>query len=159
VIATYHKGPENAEQVAAVWRDSFASDIIVSRGRVYRPRDVNSIVASDGGSYIAGLLTWHRHADDIEVISLDSFAENNGVGTALLEEMARRARQDGVRRLWLVTTNDNIRAIRFYQRRGWSLCALHRDAIANSRRLKPEIPLTGDHGIPIRDELEFELRL
>jgi RimJ/RimL family protein N-acetyltransferase len=78
------------------------------------------------------------------------------VGGALLEAMAERARQEGARRLWLVTTNDNIRAIRFYQKRGWDICALHRDAVAQSRKLKPQIPLTGEDGIPIRHEIEFE---
>jgi hypothetical protein len=57
-----------------------------------------------------------------------------------------------------VTTNDNAPAIRFYQRRGWDLVALHRDAVNESRRLKPEIPATGVDGIPIRHELEFERR-
>jgi ribosomal protein S18 acetylase RimI-like enzyme len=159
VIAIAHKGAKNAEQVAAVWRDHWGGDSVVSRGRVWRPRDVNSIVAAQGGRFIAGLLTWHRHADDIKIVSLDSFAENNGVGTALLAAAAERALQDDVRRLWLVTTNDNIRAIRFYRKRGWEICAIHRDAIAQSRRLKPQIPLTGNDGIAIRHEIEFELNL
>ena len=159
MIAISHKGAENAEQVATVWRDHWGGDIVVSHSRVHRVQDVNSIVASQGGSYIAGLLTWRRHADDVEIVSLDSFAQNNGVGTALLGAMAERARRDGVCRLWLITTNDNIRAIRFYQKRGWEMCALHRDAVVEARKLKPEIPLTGDDGIPIRHEIEFELVL
>jgi len=67
------------------------------------------------------------------------------------------ARAAGCRRLWLITTNDNLRALGFYQRLGLDLCALHRDAVAVARRLKPGIPLTGRAGIPIRHELEFEL--
>jgi hypothetical protein len=55
--------------------------------------------------------------------------------------------------------DDNTNALRFYQRRGMRLAGLHRDAIAGSRRLKPEIPETGADGIPIRDELELELVL
>ncbi|HEX7715028.1 MAG TPA: GNAT family N-acetyltransferase, partial [Bacillota bacterium] len=62
-------------------------------------------------------------------------------------------------RLWLITTNDNLAAIRFYQLRGFVLVALHRDAIAQSRKLKPEIPLRGIDGIPIRDEIELEVVL
>ena len=65
----------------------------------------------------------------------------------------------GCRRLWLITTNDNLPALRFYQRRGFVLAALHRDAIAASRRLKPQIPLLGLDNIPIRDELELEMAL
>ncbi len=155
MIAISHHGVENAGQVAAIWREHWGGDIVVSRGRIHRPQDVNSIVAGQGG--IAGLLTWRREAGEIEVVSLDSFAQNNGVGTALLGAMAERARQDGVRRVWLVTTNDNIRALRFYQMRGWNMCALHADAIAASRKLKPGIPPTGEDGIAIRHEIEFEL--
>jgi GNAT superfamily N-acetyltransferase len=156
VIATAHRGRENAEQVGAVWRDHWGGDTVVSGGRVHRPADVNSIVAVQGASTIMGLLTWHRDGDAIEIVSLDSFAEANGVGTALLDAMAERARAAGVRRLWLVTTNDNVHAIRFYQKRGWDMVALHRDAVAQARMLKPQIPRTGADGIPIRHEIAFE---
>jgi GNAT superfamily N-acetyltransferase len=73
--------------------------------------------------------------------------------------VAESARAAGCRRLWLITTNDNLPALRFYQKRGFVLVRLHRGAVAGSRRLKPEIPLTGSEGIPIRDELELELEL
>lgn len=36
---------------------------------------------------------------------------------------------------------------------------MHRDAVVESRRLKPEISALGAHGIPIRHELEFEVAL
>jgi hypothetical protein len=62
-------------------------------------------------------------------------------------------------RLWLITSNDNLNAIRFYQRRGMRLTAVHRGAIDEARQIKPSIPLIGEHGIPIHDELELELRL
>ena len=70
-----------------------------------------------------------------------------------------RAREHRVARLWLSTTNDNIRAIRFYQEWGMDLCAVKFDEVARSRVVKPAIPLHGEHGIPIRHELEFELQL
>jgi len=60
-------------------------------------------------------------------------------------------------RLWLVTTNDNVDALRFYQRRGFCLVCVHRGAVDHSRaHLKPEIPLAGNNRIPLRDELELE---
>lgn len=71
--------------------------------------------------------------------------------------MARRA---GCTRLWLVTTNDNLDALRFYQRRGFRLSRLRPGAVDLSRQtLKPEIPEVGTFGIAIRDELELELDL
>jgi hypothetical protein len=65
-----------------------------------------------------------------------------------------------VPRAWLVTTNDNMRALRFYQRLGWELVAVHRGAVDRAREtLKPEIPRVGNDGIPLRDEIELEYRL
>ncbi|NWG75746.1 MAG: GNAT family N-acetyltransferase [Rubrivivax sp.] len=72
---------------------------------------------------------------------------------------ARRARQVRCTRVWLLTTNDNVNALRFYQKRGFVLAALHREAVAHARQIKPEIPLSGEYGIPIRDELELEMML
>ena len=85
-----------------------------------------------------------------------SLREREGVGTALLRAVQEEATPAGCRRAWLVTTNDNLDAVRFYQRRGWEWIAFHRDAITEGRRLKPELPQIGDNGIEIRHELEFE---
>jgi hypothetical protein len=73
-----------------------------------------------------------------------------------VEEVARKR---GCRRLWLIATNDNLDAIRFYQRRGMTIAAVHANALAHSRKLKPSIPETGQHGIRLRDEIEFEMLL
>ncbi len=108
---------------------------------------------------VIGAITWNRAGDEIEIVTLDSWREDQGVGTALLNRAIDSAKKSDVRRAWLITTNDNIRAIRFYQKRGWDLMAVHRDAVREARKLKPTIPELGDHGIPIRHELEFELYL
>ncbi len=106
-----------------------------------------------------GLATYALGEDGCELVTIDSLVEGRGVGTSLLEAVAEAARRAGCRRVWLVTTNDNLPALRFYQRRGFVLTALHRDAVAKSRDLKPEIPRFGNDGIPIRDELELERAL
>jgi len=69
------------------------------------------------------------------------------------------ARQNGAKRLYLYTTNDNTRAIRFYQQMGMNLEAFDLNAVERSRKLKPCIPLTGCDGIPIRHELRFGMEL
>jgi ribosomal protein S18 acetylase RimI-like enzyme len=73
--------------------------------------------------------------------------------------VADAARAQGAQRLWLITTNDNTHALGFYQRRGFILVGVHIDAIAESRRLKQEIPEFGSDGVPIRDEMEMQLVL
>lgn len=108
----------------------------------------------------AGLVTYRIRADQCEITSLDSLVEGIGIGTALIDAVKQAAREAGCTRLFLTTTNDNVAALRFYQKRGFVLCALRRDAVTRSREtLKPEIPFTGENGIPIRDELELELSL
>ena len=106
------------------------------------------------------MLTYAIRGVDCEVMTLHTDRQWSGVGTALLAEVERIARTAGCTRLWLITTNDNVDALRFYQRRGFRLAALHRGAVEDSRaRLKPEIPEVGDHGIALRDELELEMAL
>jgi GNAT superfamily N-acetyltransferase len=108
---------------------------------------------------VVGLATYTISGADCELLTIDAFEKVRGIGSRLLEAVAQQARAAGCRRLWLVTTNDNLDAIRFYQRRGLRLVALHPSAVDAARALKPEIPVVGNHGITIRDELEFELDL
>jgi ribosomal protein S18 acetylase RimI-like enzyme len=107
----------------------------------------------------AGLLTYAIEGVACEVVTLDAFRPGRGVGSALLAAATDLAGAAGLDRLWLITTNDNVEALRFYQRRGMRLVAVHAGAVEESRRLKPSIPMIGMHGIPIRDELELEVRL
>jgi GNAT superfamily N-acetyltransferase len=117
------------------------------------------LVAVDGAEP-AGLLTYILCEDACEVLTLHAASQWQGAGSALLHAVAGLARDAGCSRLWLVTTNDNVDALRFYQRRGFHLRALRPGAVDAARRDgKPEIPWIGDHGIPLRDELELELDL
>ena len=131
---------------------------VVSRGRLLDATVLPGFVA-EGDGEPAGLLTYRIDGGDCEVVTINAFPRGAGAGTALMEAVAAAARDAGCRRVWLITTNDNLRALRFYQRRGFRLAALHRDALARSRDLKPSIPEIGLDGIPLRDELELELRL
>lgn len=119
-----------------------------------------AFVATVGGEP-AGLVTW-RHdeaASEIEVVGIEAWVRGRGVGGALLRAVRADARARGVGRLWLITNNDLVDALRFYQRRGWQLVAVHRGAGDRSRQLKPSIPIVGAHGIPIHHEVELELLL
>ena len=107
-----------------------------------------------------GAATYAIHGDACEVLTLHAGPRFAGTGSALLAAVEEVATDAGCRRLWLVTTNDNVDALRFYQRRGFRLAQLRAGAVDASREeLKPEIPALGDHGIPLRDELELELAL
>jgi ribosomal protein S18 acetylase RimI-like enzyme len=147
---------------------SWGSTTIVSRGQIYDASaqsallavDVDSDSDSDSDSdEIVGLATYRLAEEECELLTLDALHKHRGIGSALLAAVASTGAEHGCHRLWLITSNDNLDAIRFYQRRGLRLVAVHRGAIDAARELKPSIPLIGGHGIALHDELEFELGL
>ena len=98
-----------------------------------------------------------RAGSSARVLTLHATEQWHGVSTALIEAVAHLAAGHGCARLWLISTNDNVDALRFYQRRGFQLAPIHPRAVDDSRsRLKPEIPVAGAYGIPMRDEIELE---
>lgn len=149
------KTSADGAMLALQWTERYGAPNIVSRGREHHPLSLEGFVAEEDGQ-VVGALTFARRGDEMEIVTLDSFIENRGIGTALLAAAAL-AGVEHMRRLCLVTTNDNIHALRFYQRRGWSIVGLHLDAVDAARKIKPQIPATGDHGIAIRHEIEFAL--
>jgi N-acetylglutamate synthase-like GNAT family acetyltransferase len=133
------------------------SALLVARlGELVDARLHPALIAERDGR-LAGVATYVLDDDRCELLTLHAEDRGTGVGTALIEAVEEVARRAGCRSLGVITTNDNVDALRFYQRRGFSLTALHRGAVDESRRtLKPEIPAIGEHGIPIRDELELQ---
>ncbi len=114
----------------------------------------------DGAEGWVSYGTYRIKDGECELAILDSPFARRGGGSAVIEAIVAAARAAGCRRVWLVTTNDNVDALAFYQRRGFRLAALHRAAVTEAREtLKPEIPEVARNGIPIRDELELELEL
>jgi GNAT superfamily N-acetyltransferase len=152
-----------AEPTDQAWIKRFLADNnstrVARRGELVRPNDHPMLVAEVDGAP-AGLVTYVAAADEWEVLTLHAVDRWHGAGSALIAAVADLARHAGARRLWLVTTNDNLDALRFYQRRGFRIRAIRPGAVDDARRtLKPEIPELGDHDIPLRDEIELELDL
>ncbi|HLF79058.1 MAG TPA: GNAT family N-acetyltransferase [Dehalococcoidia bacterium] len=150
--------PSDESWVVGLLRERWGSTKVVSRGVLHDASRLPGFVAVLDGLN-AGLLTYRIDRDECEVVTLDAVVENVGVGTSLLDAVQRLVADNTCRRVWLITTNDNLHALRFYQRRGFRLAGVYPGAVDESRRLKPEIPLIGAEGIPIRDEIELELRL
>lgn len=139
-------------------RTSWGSATIVSRGR---SRDASRLPAflATHDEDVVGLATFELSGPECELVTLNAFRAGQGIGSALLDRVTETAAEHGCLRVWLVTTNDNLAALGFYQRRGMRLVAVHPGAVDEARRVKPTIPLVGDQGIPIHDELELEIRL
>jgi len=146
--------PELARRLTASW----GGPEVVTRGRIVDASRLPAFVCVVDGD-LAGLAAYEVTGDECELVSLDAFVERRGVGTALLEAVAAEARRASCRRLWLIATNDNLDALRFYQRRGMRITALAAGAVDAARALKPAIPAIGAYGIELHDELTLELRL
>ena len=129
---------------------------LVSRGRLTEDASVLPGFLAERDGERVGFVLLRQEGDELEVVAIRSSEQWAGIGTPLLGAAEEEARRLGCRRAWLITTNDNLDAIRFYQRRGWDLAALHRHALDESRRLKPQIGDVGEYGIPLRHELELE---
>ena len=140
------------------WIEHWGGEEMVTRGNVYRPEQLEGFVIEDDDEW-TGLATFIIKDNELEVTSLDSLHEGKGIGTKLMSAVVDEAKKRNCKRVFLITTNDNLHALGFYQKRGFELVAVHRGAVNESRRLKPDIPLMGMNNIPLRDEIELEMIL
>jgi GNAT superfamily N-acetyltransferase len=148
-----------ARFIEAEWGDG----VIAVHGAVFHPAQLPGFLAelqeqqsgAQPDRQPVGLLTYTVADGALEIITLNAVTRLTGTGTALLGYAVTEARRVGCREIRLTTTNDNVEALRFYQRRGFRLVALRPGAVDEARRIKPQIPQTGDHGIPLHDELDL----
>jgi N-acetylglutamate synthase-like GNAT family acetyltransferase len=136
----------------------WGSNKIVVHKSVYYPNKLNGFLAEDRKKKI-GLITYKIEKDGCEIVTLNSVKQNKGVGTQLVKLVLSEAKKRKCKNIWLITTNDNIKAICFYQKLGFKLIKVYADVVKESRKIKPEIPMIAENGIPIRDELEFRLKI
>jgi GNAT superfamily N-acetyltransferase len=130
-----------------------APEVVVHDGAFY-PAALPGFIAERAGR-IAGLVTFEVRPPILEIVTINALDLYTGIGTMLIEAVRAEARRRGCQQIMLTTTNDNIGALRFYQRRGFRLATLRPGAVDRSRQRKPEIPRTGDFGIPLRDEIDL----
>ncbi|NCU18525.1 GNAT family N-acetyltransferase [Pallidibacillus pasinlerensis] len=131
-----------------------STEMVISSG-VYDCSALDGFAAVNEEDNIIGLITYIIKYNECEIISLDSIEEGKGIGTRLVQEVENLAIKKKCELLKLITTNDNLLALRFYQKRGFILSQIINNAVEKARKLKPEIPLIGNDGIPIRDEIEL----
>lgn len=158
IIQVRHLNEKDQPWLKKLIIDEWNSIIVVTRGRIHQVNRLPGLVALIDEKKI-GLLTYRISNEECEIITLNSLIEYIGVGKTLIKEIENLARMKGCNRLWVITTNDNTDAMHFYQKNGFKISAIYFDAIKESRKLKPEIPLQGLYDIEIRDEIELEKKL
>jgi Acetyltransferases len=150
--------PQNRQQINDFISSHWFSTDMVVRGEVIDMTVLDGFVVYENGKII-GLVTYKIKGDECEIMSLDSLKENQGIGTALVNIVIETAAKAKCIKIKLITTNDNINAIRFYQKRGFDMAHLYHNALQISRKIKPSIPMVGNFNIPIKHEIEFEMTL
>lgn len=153
-ISPPHNDAERA-WLRQLWQAEWGGELMVSRGRVWCLAQLEAVIARVNGEP-AGAATYRIDpADGCELVSINAILPGRGIGSRLLADVEARARAAGCRRVWLITSNDNLDALGFYQRRGYRIVAVYPGAIDDARRIKPGIPLRAENGIEIHDELEL----
>lgn len=144
----------NRERVSDFFSKHWGTTEMVLSSGVYHCDELDGYVYKGTKGEIVGLVTYIRHNEEIcEVISLDSVDEGQGIGSSLMFVIEEKARGFGAKAVQLITTNDNLHALSFYQKRGYVLKSLYPNAVEIARTIKPSIPFVASNGIPIRDEL------
>lgn len=147
------------EEIAAFIERYWRSRIVMSRGRAFYPHQEQGFIERRDGRLV-GLLTFHADdTDGMEILTLNATLEGAGIGSSLMISAIEKARRLGCERVWLTTTNDNLRVIGFYQRLGFRMVAINLGVVDEARKVKPQIPLYGDRGVRIQDEIVMELRI
>lgn len=136
----------------------WGSEKVVVHSTEYFPANLPGYIAQYG-NLIVGLITFKFLEISCEIITINSEIEKFGIGSELIKLVEKETRKNNIDTIWLITTNDNIKAIEFYQKRGFQLVEVYPNAVIESRKLKPDIPIFAENGIPIRDELKFNKRL
>lgn len=142
-------------RIEEVFRKEWEGDFVISRRKKHYPKDLLGFIAEDNGEKL-GLLTYEIVGDQIELISLNSFKENQGIGSTLIKHLIEVAKKLKVKRIWVISSNGNLHALSFYQKRGFVLKAIYQNSFEELRKIKPQIPKIAENGIPLRDEIELE---
>ncbi|WP_459499593.1 GNAT family N-acetyltransferase [Bacillus sp. C1] len=146
---------EMREKIGLFMRENWGSLLMVSRGKAHQLDQLPGFVALEDDRII-GIITYEIKGNDCEIVSLDSYKERKGIGTKLVEYVIDSAKKQCCKKVWLITTNDNTNALRFYQKRGFIMTNLYIDAVKEARKIKREIPLVGYDNIAILHEIQLE---
>jgi ribosomal protein S18 acetylase RimI-like enzyme len=158
IFTLRHLNKDDLLRLRQFWKENWGDEFVVAHGVIYHPDHLSGFIAINGTEWL-GAVTYTFSENDCEIVSIDSLYERQGIGTASIETVVKEARAKKCRHVFLITTNDNLNALDFYQKRGFELVKIYRCAVKESRKLKPSIPMIGNDGIPLRDEIELEMLL
>lgn len=143
------------ELIIKEWGSDF---IVTAQNKRYMPKDLPGLIAVENNEKV-GLLTYVIENSECRIITINSFKQNKGVGSLLLDSLKKLIKEMNLKKIIVETTNDNLNALKFYQKRGFQITTLYPNAMDQVRKIKPQTPLLGKQGIPLRDIIKLELKL
>lgn len=149
---------KNRTQINHFINSQWFSTTMVVRGELIDMTVLDGFVVYENLNII-GLITYRIKDNECEIISLDSLKERRGIGTSLVNKVIQIAIKNKCIKVKLISTNDNINAIRFYQKRGFDMVRIYYNSLEIARKIKPSIPMMGEFNIPLKHEIEFEMLL
>lgn len=150
--------PSDDEKVREFVCSQWGSEQMVVHDTTFCLSNLPGFLLMEKGN-ITALLTYSVTGDDCEIVSLDSLIENRGAASHLIGMLEQEQKAQNRKRIVVSTTNDNLHALEFYQKRGFDMVCLRRGAVDRARKQKPQIPPKAENGIPIRHEIELEKML
>ncbi|MEW4284752.1 GNAT family N-acetyltransferase [Priestia koreensis] len=152
-LSVMKKDKSDEQWIEQVLEEYWGGTTMVTRGVSHHLLQYPAWIAKKGDQP-SGVLIYRMEQNECEILLLQSFDKYKGVGTQLLSTFLQSVQHEA-ERIWLITSNDNLDALRFYQKRHFSLTHVNVGAITRARETKSSIPLTGYYGIPIKDELQL----
>jgi len=150
------KEPDDQAWIEKILHQRWGGLRVIVHGEIFEAHRLPALIAGEQEGLATFRIEQTSQITAAELMTLDAVTANQGVGTALIEALISRLRSETIRVLRVTTTNDNLNALRFYQRRGFRMVEVRPGAVDKARFIKPSISLIGEYGIPIHDEIELE---
>jgi GNAT superfamily N-acetyltransferase len=150
------KAPEDQPWIEKILSERWGGAQVIVHDEIFEAHLLPALIAGEKEGLATFRIQRNSQIKFAELITLDAFVANRGIGSALIEALISKLQDENVNVLRVTTTNDNLNALRFYQRRGFRIAAVRPGAVDRARSLKPSISLIGEFGIPIRDEIDLE---
>jgi len=145
------------EKINKIISESWGSTIIVSTQK-FDASKLPTLIVEDEGK-LSGVCVYNISGGRLEIVAIKTLIHGKGYGKALISDCKRLAKEKALTSIFLITTNDNLDAMGFYQKQGLRMVKIYPDEMDEVRKIKPEIPLIGENGIPLKDEIEFEYKI
>ena len=142
-----------------VAKDEWGGEFCVFLGKKFYIHELDGFYSEDEAGKKLGFITYEIQDHFCEIMNLSAFKKFQGIGTALLEKVIQEAKSQKCKKIIVRTTNDNLDALRFYQKKGFVISKIYKNALDADRKIKPSIPKIGDYGIEMRDCIELECQI